>query len=116
MEMLCLRCGKMPYGAYAKRCICSPLQKDAYYKSVQKTMRLAAGSKCSYGGLDIIREAVKRKSIKDIHRVWFDRQFPIKPIDSGIIAVKLKAKEGKIFLQKGERKLTKMGGVKNDNR
>lgn len=108
-EMTCLRCGKLPRGAYSKRCICSPLQKEAYYKSVQRSMQLAAGSRCSYGRLGIIREAMKRKSIKDIHRARFDKLFPIKPIDSGIVAVKLKAGEGKVFLQGKEKELTKMG-------
>ena len=108
-EMKCFRCGKFPSGAYLNRCICSRSQKDAYYKSAQRSMQLAAGSRCSYGRLDIIREAMKRKTIKDIHRARFDKLFPARQIDSGIVAAKLKAGEGKVFLKKGKKKLTKIG-------
>ncbi len=118
-EMECFRCGKLPRGADGadlEWCICSRSQKNAHYKSVSRSMQLAAGSRCSYGRLDIIREAMKRKTIKDIHRSRFDKLFPAKMIDSGIVAAKLKAGEGKVFLKKGKKKLTKMGGVKNDIR
>lgn len=111
-EMICLRCGKPPHGVYARRCICSPLQKNIYYKSVQRSMQIAAASKCSHGRLGFVREAIKRKLIASGHRKEFDRLFPARPIDSGILAVKLKAGEGKVFLKKGERKLTKMGRAK----
>jgi len=99
--MTCLRCGKLPRGAYSKRCVCSPLQKNIYYKSVQRSMQLAAGSKCSHGRLGFVREAIKRRLIANGHRKEFDRLFPSRPIDSGILAVKLKAGEGKVFLKKG---------------
>lgn len=107
--MICLRCGKPPRGVYSKRCICSPLQKNIYYKSVQGSMQLAAASKCSHGRLGFIREAIKRRLIMNGHRKEFDRLFPGRPIDSGILAVKLKAGEGKVFLKKDEKKLTKIG-------
>ena len=113
MKMPCLRCGKPSQGAYSRRCICSPSQKDIYYKSIQGAMQIASGSKCANGRLDITREAIKRRLINKSRRERFERMFPIKQIDAGIIAVKLKVGEGKVFLRKGEPKLTKMGRAKN---
>ncbi len=112
MEAPCLRCGKYSRGSYERRCVCPALKKETYYKAVQRAMQISSGSKCANGRLDITREAIKRRLIKIERRQRFDKMFPIRRIDAGIVAVKLKFKEGKVFLQKGKPKLTKMGRAK----
>jgi len=103
-EMPCMRCGKLFRGSYHSRCICPKDQKEIYYQAVKDSMRIVSGSKCRVPAHDIMREAIKRGLILKRRIKLAESRFPPKPIDSGLLAIKIQNKEGGVFWKKKKKR------------